>query len=189
MQRKSFDFFVYPPNLHVLDLASIVAMYRDRGEPRRAKTGEYFACAQSKKLVKEAKYWFGLYYSQVSWNQLLTKNSSGYPLTEIEFHIMGMAVCPPNDSNHRSHIEANSGIMTQLSFLIVNDLRQFGFIQEYDNGFLAITNNGLKALEGFAQRAYGKKFVAEMLPVYQSEEEKLKIREAEKREAAQTRLF
>ncbi len=189
MQKKSTDFFVYPPNLRVLDLASIVGMYRSRGEPRRAGSGEYFACARSKKLVKEAKFWFGLYYSQSSWDQLLTKDSSGYPMTEVEFGILGMTIYPPEDNSHRSNIESHAGIIPQLSFLIVNDLRQFGFIQEYDSGMLGITNNGQKALEGFSRRAYDRKFAPEMLDIYRGGHARPKIEEAQKKELQQTRLF
>ncbi len=189
MQKKSNDFFVYPPNLQILDLASMVGMYRSRGEPRRAPSGEYFACTHTRKLVKEAKFWFGLYYSQVAWDRLLTKNSSGYPLTDIEFNILGMAVYPPDDNNHRSHLESLTGIIPQLSFLIVNDLCQFGFLHEYDDGMLSITDNGLKALEGFAKRAYERKFVPEMLSVYRGQHARPQIQQAEKKDTAQTRLF
>ncbi len=189
MQIKSTDFFVYPPNLKVLDLASIVGMYRTRGEPRRAPTGEYFACARTKKLVKEAKFWFGLYYSQPAWDQLLTKDSSGYPMTDVEFAILGMTIYPPEDNCHRSNIEAHAGTIPQMSFLIVNDLRQFGFIQEYDNGMLGITSNGQRALEGFARRAYDRKFTPEMLTIYRGGHARPRIEEAEKRDLHQTRLF
>lgn len=189
MQKKSSDFFVYPPNLQVLDLASIVGMYRARGEPRRAQSGEYFACARTRKLVKEAKFWFGLYYSQPAWDQLLTKDSSGYPMTEVEFAILGMTIYPPDGNSHRSNIEAHAGVIAQLSFLIVNDLRQFGFVQEYDNGMLGITSNGQRALEGFAKRAYDRKFTPEMLVVYSGERARPKIEEAEKKDLLQTRLF
>ncbi|MEX0680545.1 MAG: hypothetical protein WD097_04115 [Balneolales bacterium] len=189
MQKKSWDFFIYPPNLNTLDLASMVSMYRSRGEPRKAPSGDFFACAKSKKLVREAKFWFGLYYSQQAWDQLLTKDSSGYPLTEVEFNILGLAIYPPDDNNHRGYIESQSGTIPQLSYLIVNDLRQFGFLQEQGDGLLSITNNGLKALEGFASRAYGKKFSPEMLSVYRGEQARPQIEKAEKKETVQTRLF
>lgn len=189
MQIKSTDFFVYPPNLKVLDLASIVGMYRTRGEPRRAPSGEYFACARSRKLVREAKYWFGLYYSQPAWDQMLTKDSSGYPITDVEFAILGMTIYPPDDNSHRSNIEAHAGTIPQMSFLIVNDLRQFGFIQDYDNGMLGITSNGHRALEGFARRAYDRKFTHEMLTVYRGSYARPRIEEAEKKDMYQTRLF
>ncbi len=189
MQKKSDGFFVYPPNLRMLDLASLVGMYRARGEPRKAPPGDYFACAHTKKLVREAKYWFGLYYSQVAWDVLLTKDSAGYPLTEVEFNILGMSIYPPDDNSHRSHIESQTGFIPQLAFLIVNDLRQFGFLQEYDSGMLAITSNGRKAVEGFARRLYEKKFMPEMLNVYGGEHARPQIERAEKRELTQTRLF
>ncbi|MDG5766927.1 hypothetical protein QA596_05570 [Balneolales bacterium ANBcel1] len=189
MQKKSDDFFMYPPNLQMLDLASLVGMYRSRGEPQKASSGEYFACALSRKLVKEAKFWFGLHYSQSAWDKLLTKDSAGYPLTEVEFNILGMAVYPPDDNNHRSHIESQTGFIPQLSFLIVNDLRQFGFLQEYDSGMLAITNNGQKALQGFARRMFDRKFAPEMLPIYRGQHARPRIEQAEKRDTTQTRLF
>lgn len=189
MQKKSTDFFMYPPNLKTLDLASMVGMYRSRGEPRKASSGEYFACCKTRKLVKEAKFWFGLYYSQSAWDQTLTKDATGYPLTEVEFNILGMAVYPPDDNNHRSYIESQTGFIPQLTFLIVNDLRQFGFLQEYDSGMLGITNNGQRALDGFAKRAYEKKFVPEMLTAYRGEIARPQIEEAHKEETVQTRLF
>lgn len=189
MQKKSQDFFVYPPNIHVLDLASMVSMYRSRGEPRRAPSGEYYACAKTKKLVKEAKTWFGLYYSQSAWDQLLTKHSSGYPMTEVEFTILGLTVCPPEDKNHRSFIESNAGIVPQLAFLIVNDLRQFGFLQEFENGMLGITNNGQLALDGFSKRVYDRKFSPDMLTEHGAEQLRPRIEVAEKKDHMQTRLF
>ena len=39
----------------MLDLATVVSMYRGRGEPVKAPAGEYFGCAHSFKLVREAK--------------------------------------------------------------------------------------------------------------------------------------
>ncbi len=189
MQKKSTDFFVYPSNLNTLDLASMVGMYRSRGEPRKAPTGEYFGCAKTGKLVKEAKYWFGRYYSQTAWNKLLTKDSSGYPLTMVEFNLMGMTIYPPDNNNHRSYIESLAGFIPQLTFLIVNDLRQFGFIQEFDGGMVAITDNGRRAVDGFANRVFDKKFSLEMLSAYRGEFARPKIAEAEKKDPLQTRLF
>ena len=189
MQKKSNDFFSYPPNLQMLDLASMVGMYRMRGEPRRAPSGEYFACCRSRKLIKEAKYWFGLFYSQSAWDQLLTKDSGGYPLTQIEFSVMGFCVYPPEENNHRSAIESHTGFIPQLTFLIVNDLKQFGFIQEYDNGLLAITNTGQKALEGFAKRVYEARFSADMLALDHREYARPGLEQAKKKDPVQTRLF
>lgn len=189
MEKKPADRFTYPPNLRMLDLASMVSLYRSRGEPRRAPSGEYFACASSLKLIKEGKYWFGLHYSQTSWDSMLAKDSSGYPLTEVEFQILGLSFCPPDENNHRSQIESLAGFIPQLSFLIVNDLVQFGFLQEYDNGFLRITHNGNKALEGYARKCHDKKFSREMLPAWQGKMPLPKMEQAEKAERMQTRLF
>ncbi len=81
MDKKSGNHFSYPPNLHELDLATLVSMYRDRGIPKKAKPGEYFGCRVTQKLIKEGKWWFGQYYSQQAWDEMLTKGCEGYPLT------------------------------------------------------------------------------------------------------------
>lgn len=189
MGKKLADQFAYPPNLRMLDLASMVSLYRSRGEPRRAPSGEYFACASSLKLIKEGKFWFGLHYSQTSWDSMLIKESSGYPLTEVEFQILGLSLYPPDDNNHRSQIESMAGFIPQLSFLIVNDLIQFGFLQEYDDGFLQSTHDGSKVLEGYARTYYDKKFSREMLTAWQGKIPLPKMEQAEKAERLQTRLF
>ncbi len=59
MEKKSDLYFSYPPNLHTLDLATLVSMYRERGLPKKAKPGEYFGCALTQKIVKDGKWWFG----------------------------------------------------------------------------------------------------------------------------------
>ncbi|MDI6402039.1 hypothetical protein QLX67_08540 [Balneolaceae bacterium ANBcel3] len=189
MHKKSGGFFVYPPNLKMLDLASMVSLYRSRGEPRRAPSGEYFGCVATKKLVKEAKFWFGLYYSQPAWDKALTKDSLGYPLTEVEFNILGMTLYPPDDNNHRSQIEAHSGFIPQLAFLMVNDLKQFGFLQEQDNGLLSLTDNGNKALFGFSKSVFERKFTPELLNVYKGGQPLPQIEQADKKDSVQTRLF
>lgn len=166
MQNKSEFIFKYPPNLQELDLATMVSMYRDRGEPRKAAPGKYLACAVSRKLLKEAKWWFGLYYSQTAWNELLTKSSEGYPLTEAELNLLGLIVASESEPPHREYVEKNIGVMPKLAYLIVNDIKQFGFILEDEHGFLRITPRGERALQGVARRLYGKRFSPEMLVAY-----------------------
>ncbi len=158
--------FRYPANLQILDLASLVSMYRSRGEPTKAQAGSFFACSHSMKLLKEAKSWFGLYYSQAAWDELLSKGSEGYPLTEIEMNILGMAYYPPEGEEiaQRSFVEKNSGTLPQLAFMIVNDLKTFGFLAETENEELELTKRGLVALEGIANKIHGKKFSPDMLP-------------------------
>ncbi|PKD43488.1 hypothetical protein [Rhodohalobacter barkolensis] len=165
MQKISDFIFSYPPNLQELDLATMVSMYRDRGEPRRAAPGKYLACAITKKLLKEAKWWFGLYYSQTAWDELLTKGSEGYPLTESELNLLGLIVVS-EEPPHREYVEKNIGILPKLAYLIVNDIKQFGFIQEDEHGFLRIAPRGEQALQGIARRIYGKRFMPEMLHAY-----------------------
>jgi len=165
MQKISDFVFSYPPNLQELDLATMVSMYRDRGEPRRAAPGKYLACAVTKKLIKEAKWWFGLYYSQSAWDELLTKGSGGYPLTEAELNALGLVVTS-EEPPHREYVEKNIGILPKLAYLIVNDIKQFGLIEEDNQGFLNITSSGEQALQGIARRIYGKRFIPEMLHAY-----------------------
>lgn len=168
MQKKSDFIFTYPPNLQELDLATMVSMYRDRGEPRRAAPGKYLACAVTKKLLKEAKWWFGLYYSQAAWDQLITKNSEGYPLTEAELNLLGLIVTS-EEPPHREYVEKNIGTLPKLAYLIVNDIKQFGFIQEDEHGFLNTTSRGEQALQGISRRLYGKRFAPEMLHAYRKD--------------------
>ncbi len=166
MQKKSEFIFKYPPNLQELDLATMVSMYRDRGEPRRAAPGKYLACAESHKLLKHAKWWFGLYYSQPAWDSLLTKSSEGYPLTEAELNLLGLLLTLDEEPPQREFAEKNLGVLQKLGYLIVNDMRQFGFISEDEYGYLSITTAGERALQGICRRLYGKRFSPEMLELY-----------------------
>lgn len=166
MQKKSDFYFKYPPNLQELDLATMVSMYRARGEPRKAAPGKYLACTITHKLLKDAKWWFGLYYCQAAWDKLLTKSSEGYPLTEAELNVLGLITASESEPPHREHVEKNIGVIPKLAYLIVNDVKQFGFIQEDDQGFLRITPRGDRALQGIARRIYEKRFTPEMLVAY-----------------------
>ncbi|MEX2397082.1 MAG: hypothetical protein WD491_08660 [Balneolales bacterium] len=155
--------FQYPPNLNSLDLASIISLYRSRGEPSNASAGDYFGCAATFKLIKKAKTWFGLTYSQSAWDALLTKDSKGFPLTEVELNILGMAHIPPDPDTDRTVIEKKCGILPQLAFLIVNDLKQFGFLEEDEIGKLSVTKSGEDALHGIALRLFDRHFSPDML--------------------------
>lgn len=169
MQKTSDFIFKYPPNLQELDLATMVSMYRDRGEPRHAAPGKYLACTVTHKLLKNAKWWFGLYYSQAAWDSLLTKHSEGYPLTEAELNLLGILIATEDEPPHREFVEKNIGVTAKLAYLIVNDIRQFGFIQEDEHGYLSITSNGEKALQGVCRRMYGKRFTPEMLELFHTD--------------------
>lgn len=163
MEKKSNVYFSYPPNLQELDLATLVSMYRDRGMPRKAKPGNYFACAVTRKLIKEGKWWFGLYYSQKAWDDLLTRGSEGYPLTEVELNVLGMVLDSGNDAVLRDSVEQNCGAVSKLAYMIVNDLKEFGFLASEETDRLMITPRGEKALQGIARRIYDRKFSPEML--------------------------
>ncbi len=167
MIKRSENYFRYPPNLNMLDLATLVTMYRNRGEPVKAALGEYFGCSHSHKLVREAKSWFGLYYTQSSWDALLTRDSLGYPITEVEMNVLGLAAHLDAHPNTREFAENNIGVMPQLGYMIVNDLKTFGFISENDDGHIALSSEGEDALQGFCKRVYDKKFFPEMLQINQ----------------------
>ncbi|MCG8373651.1 MAG: hypothetical protein MI700_08970 [Balneolales bacterium] len=188
MQKRSDFHFKYPPNIHELDLATMVNMFRSRGEPRKAPAGEYFACAYSHELLKEAKWWFGLYFSQHIWDALLTKGSEGFPLTNIELNVLGHIYMSEDEAPHREYIEKNAGATEKLAYLVVNDLRSFGFISEDDSGFLRITPRGEKALNGIARRIYEKRFLPEMLTDEPLPDDP-KIEQAQKKDKEQTSLF
>ncbi|WP_018127478.1 hypothetical protein [Balneola vulgaris] len=188
MQKRSNLYFKYPPNIHELDLATMVNMFRSRGEPQKAAPGEYLACAVTQHLLKEGKWWFGVHYSQKTWDNLLTKGSEGYPLTEAELNVLGRIYISTEDAPHREVIEKSAGVTEKLAYLIVNDLRAFGFIAEDDTGFLRITPRGEKALNGIARRIYEKRFMPEMLNNYEVVEDPT-IERAQKKDLDQKSLF
>ncbi len=189
MHKRSDFHFKYPPNIYELDLATMVNMFRSRGEPRKAPPGQYFACAYSQELLKEAKWWFGLYFSQSTWDLLLTKGSEGYPLTNIELNVLGQVYMAEEDVPHREVVERNAGVTEKLAYLVVNDLRTFGFLTEDDSGFLRITPRGEKALHGIARRMYEKRFLPEMLSDEPLPQHPPSIEQAQKRDEEQTSLF
>lgn len=164
MEKTTDQYFTYPPNMHELDLATLVSMYRSRGEPRTATPGSYFACALTKRLIKQGKWWFGLYYSQDAWDRLLTRESEGYPLTEVELNVLGLTYIQAGDSKPaRSFVEQSCGISPKLCFLIVNDLQQFDFLKEDEESCLSITEKGEQALRGISRRIYDQDFDEQML--------------------------
>ncbi len=189
MEKTSDFIFCYPPNLQELDLATMVSMYRERGEVKKAKSGHYIACSATKKLIREAKEWFGLFYSQEAWDALLTKGSNGYPLTESELNALGLIFSNPDEPPHREYVEKNIGTIPKLAYLILNDMKQFGFLNENENGFLMITPKGEQALQGISKRVYGKRFSSEMLVVNRAEKEKNVTGRISKKDKDQTSLF
>lgn len=181
--------FSYPPNLHELDLATLVSMYRDRGIPKKAKPGEYFACKVTDKLIKEGKWWFGAYYSQEAWDQTLSKGSEGYPLTEVEMNVLGLVYTVDSEAPRRDYVEQNCGATSKLAYMIVNDLKEFGFLSLDDHDRLLITPRGEKALQGVAKKIYDKKFKPDMLRINQEGITNPKIEEAPKKDSEQANLF
>jgi len=189
MQRKSNIYFSYPPNLHEMDLATLVSMYRERGIPKKSKPGEYFGCALTQKMIKKGKWWFGLYYGQQAWNDLLTNGCEGYPLTEVEMNILGLAMIADTQPPEREYVEQHSGAIAKLAYMIVNDLKEYGFLSINEQECLMITPRGEKALQGVARRIYDKKFTADMLHINQSDTVQPSIQRAKKKESEQTDLF
>src|SRR5690625_5199808 len=167
MEKTAQHCFRYPGNLHEIDLATLVSMYRDRGMPKKSKPGEYFACAATGNLIKEGKWWFGQHYEQKAWDRTLTTGCEGYPLTEVEMNILGMALGSGGEAPRRDYVEQHAGVISKLSYMIVNDLKEFGFLSIDEHKRLLITPRGEKALHGIAQRIYGKKFHPDMLKVNQ----------------------
>jgi len=190
MEKTSHLYFKYPPNLAMLDLATMVSMYRKRGEIRKADTGSYFGCSVTHKLIKSAKSWFGIYYSQKAWDTLLSRNSGGYPLTEAELNILGLAMEFQEEGLvNRQYAENNCGVVPKLAFMIVNDLKEFGFLTLHDNDKLKITPAGVQALQGICRHIYSSRFKPEMLLIWE-EDDQPRIEEAKKKRAEeQTSLF
>ena len=188
MEQAPNSYFSYPPNLHELDLATLVSMYRDRGIPKKAKPGEYFACVVTGKLIKEGKWWFGSYYSQESWDDTLTKGSEGYPLTEVELNVLGLVYAADDEAPRRDYVEQNSGAVSKLAYMIVNDLKEFGFLSINEHERVMITPRGEKALQGLARRLYDKKFSPKMISTDQKSSQPT-IEQAKKKEDDQPSLF
>lgn len=190
MEKKSNLYFSYPPNLHELDLATLVSMYRERGMPKKARPGDYFACVITKKLIKEGKWWFGQYFSQQAWDELLTKSCEGYPLTEVEMNVLGMAMAASDEPPPRDYVEQHCGAIPKLAYMIINDLKEFGFLSLDDQERLMITPRGEKALQGIARRIYEKKFNPEMLHTNQiTTTGRPTIERAQKKDSEQASLF
>jgi len=189
MEKKSDHILKYPPNLPELDLATMVSMYRGRGEPRKADPGNYIACTLTGHLLKEAKWWFGLYYSQQAWDSLLTKYSKGYPLTETEFDILGLVLVSEEEPLHREHVENSVDLLPKMAYLIINDLKHFGFLHENEQGFLMIAPDGEQALQGLARRLYNKRFSPAMLSGYPTTEAPEKLKKASNKGNDQASLF
>ena len=155
-------YFEYPPNLRTLDLATVVSLYRSRGEPRKADL-QPIACSVTKKVLRSYKFWFGLHYSQEIWDKMLTNGCEGYPLTEIELNILGLYLSPPTKDLTRDFVEKNCGILPQMAYMILNDLKQFGFLEETGVENLIISDRGIKALDGISYRIFDKKFTPDLL--------------------------
>lgn len=190
MHKRTDFYFKYPPNIQELDLATMVNLFRTRGEPQKAPAGTYFACSVSHRLIKEGKFWFGMYYSQKTWDNLLTKGCEGFPLTEAELNVLGRLYMAEQEAPHREIIEKSAGVTEKLAYLIVNDLRTFGFIIEDGSGFLTITPRGEKALHGICRRIYQKRFLPEMLNNFDvAEDDNFTIEQAQKKNREQRSLF
>src|SRR5690625_7411016 len=72
-----------------------------------------------------------------------------------------------DDPPQREFIEKNMGVLPKLAYLIINDISQFGFIEESEHGLLTITQKGEQALNGISRRLYGKRITPAMLVLYQ----------------------
>jgi hypothetical protein len=187
--EKSDLCFKYPVNLNMLDLATLVNMYRSRGIPSKPEPGGFFCCPVTHRLVKEAKNWFSIHYSQAGWDLLLTPGCNGYPLTSVEFNIMGVIHSLPKSEVNREKLESSCGVVGQLAHIIINDLRAFGFIEEDEHGHFELSMDGDKALQGFAKRVYEKRFSPEMLLIKRTNIAEPKIDKARKANEDQISLF
>jgi len=94
---------------------------------------------------------------------MLTTGSEGYPLTEIEYNVLGLVLTPPQPRISREFIEQNCGIVSQLGFLIFNDLRQFGFIEEPEEHLFELSHRGEVALDGLSRRLFDEAYKQEFL--------------------------
>jgi hypothetical protein len=158
--------FSYPENLGEIELASLVMMYRNRGEVIKATPSSFFCCCLQNVLIKQAKNWFGKTYSQEAWDRMLTPSSEGYPLTIYEMHLLGYAGLKQPDASPYSlnFIELNIQLPSAFCFVLINDLKAFGFLEDHTEAYLTLTDRGEKALNGISRRIFKKRYVQDFLP-------------------------
>lgn len=157
-------FFQYPVNMSQIELASLILMYRGRGEVIKASPSSFLCCALENRLIKQAKSWFGKVYSQEAWDRMLSPDALGYPLTPLELHILGYASqTQGNQTYTRDVVDRYLDLPPSFGYVLINDLISFGFLQANDN-YLLITELGEKAMNGLSRRLYKKRYKQDMLP-------------------------
>jgi hypothetical protein len=157
-------FFNYPANIHQIELANLILIYRSRGEVVQASPSNYLCCAADDILIKQGKTWFGKTFSQDAWDRMITPYSNGYPLTPYEMHILGYASFKHNGENFtKQEVESCLKLSSSFVYVLINDLVGFGFIELQDEK-LIINETGEKALQGISRRIFKKRYREEMLP-------------------------
>ena len=66
-----------------------------------------------KKLLKEAKWWFGLFLLP-KMDELLTKGSEGYPLTNIDLNVLGNVYVSEEELPHREIVKKMQELLKNL---------------------------------------------------------------------------
>jgi hypothetical protein len=157
-------FFNYPANIHQIELANLILIYRSRGEVVQASPSNYLCCAMDDVLIKQGKTWFGKTFSQDAWDKMITPYSSGYPLTPYEMHILGYAAFRHEGNAYtKQQVETCLKLSSSFVYVLINDLVNFGFIELQDDQ-LILTETGDKALHGISRRIFKKRYREEMLP-------------------------
>lgn len=157
-------YFNYPANIHQIELANLILIYRSRGEVVQASPSNYLCCAADDVLIKQGKTWFGKTFSQEAWDRMLTPYSNGYPLTPYEMHILGYAANKnQGKAFSKQEVEACLKLSSSFVYVLINDLVNFGFIELQDEQ-LIINEIGEKALHGISRRIFKKRYREEMLP-------------------------
>jgi ribosomal protein S19E (S16A) len=103
--------------------------------------------------------------------------------------VLGLVYSADEEAPSRDFVEQNCGAVSKLAYMIVNDLKEFGFLSLDDHDRLLITPRGEKALQGVAKKIYGKKFKPDMLKVNQGEIANPKMKQAPKEDSEQANLF
>src|SRR5699024_7358563 len=104
-------------------------------------------------------------------------------------NILGLAYAAEDGAPKRGFAEQHAGVISKLSYMIVNDLKEFGFLSIDEQKRLLITPRGEKALQGIAQHIYGKKFHPDMLKINQEIVVQPAIERASKEDNEQASLF
>ena len=135
MEKKSNHIFSYPPNLQELDLATLVNLYRERGEVLKALDGKLRGLRNHKKTAEGGQIvvWSFLQPGRLGLSPY--KKLGRLSINGSRNERPGLVYSNRKEPPHREFVEKNIGTLPKLAYLIINDIKQFGFIKEDEGVF------------------------------------------------------